>query len=287
MRSCDGPIRKLAGSLLALMLLAACEGSGSNTMIFGTNTLVALDVSGDPATGNPHFTLGYKRQEAVWLPLALSGALAEPTHHCKILEGEEKLTCVPGDEKVRGTYVCAPVDAAKSNASVGTTPLLCTTPDEAQGALLQGSSDGMGGGKDAYSVLASFGMKYEGGSQGKIAQYFATGLAARQLAQSGGAALVNSSEVSPATAKALGDLQELKSSAFTAVANCSFKGGSYDSTILSKISDNGGLSEGQKSDLTGNSYADKAALISVLNEDFTQYAGNFAKGVELTEECKA
>jgi hypothetical protein len=179
------------------------------------------------------------------------------------------------------------VDASKSNAAVGTSPLLCATIGESQGALLQGSSDGKGGGADAYSVLASFGMKYEGGSQGKIAQYFATGLAARQLAQSGGAALVNSSEVSPATIKALEQQKALQESAFKATADCTFKGGGYDAAVLGSIAKAAGLREEQQVALTGESYADKGALITSLNEDFLDYAGNFALGVKTAEECQA
>ena len=67
------------------------------------------------------------------------------------------------------------------------------------------------GQKDTYSVLASFGAQFEGAAsagtsnsataKGGIAQYFATGLAARLLAQSGGAGLVNTHGDANLTAK--------------------------------------------------------------------------------------
>ncbi|HHT9111154.1 MAG TPA: hypothetical protein ACFYDZ_08370 [Candidatus Brocadiaceae bacterium] len=53
------------------------------------------------------------------------------------------------------------------------------------------------GKEDTYSVLASFGAQFSagrGGAGGGIAQYFATGIAARKLAEVGGASLVQASE---------------------------------------------------------------------------------------------
>jgi hypothetical protein len=54
------------------------------------------------------------------------------------------------------------------------------------------------GARDAYSVLASFGGHFSGGTaggasaQGGVSQYFATGMAAQLLALNGGAAVVSS-----------------------------------------------------------------------------------------------
>jgi hypothetical protein len=113
---------------VTVLALAGCEQT-KNVMVYATDTKVAFDVSGDP-TGSPSLTLGYKRQEAVWMPLA--------------------------------------------------------TPDLKEKEFKSDHTNG----SDAYSVLGSFGMKF-GTDGGEIAQYFATGLAARALASSGGAALVN------------------------------------------------------------------------------------------------
>ena len=53
--------------------------------------------------------------------------------------------------------------------------------------------------EDAYSVMASFGFS-SSGSDAKIAQYLATGIAARELARSGGAQLVSTEVSLPASA---------------------------------------------------------------------------------------
>jgi hypothetical protein len=129
----------------------------TNVMVFGTNTKIALDVSQD-ATSGVGVTLGYKRQEAVWMPL------------------------LPNQ---------APATAGKDlQPSACTSPTACPKFEGVDSTRQT----------DTYSVLASFGSKLGGGvdSEGKkaevtgeIAQYFATGLAARLLAQSGGARLVN------------------------------------------------------------------------------------------------
>jgi len=129
----------------------------TNVMVFGTNTKVALDVSQD-ATSGVGVTLGYKRQEAVWMPLLPNQA---PTTAGQALQPS---TCT-------APTTCPKFEGVDSTRQT-----------------------------DTYSVLASFGSKLGGGvdSEGKkaevtgeIAQYFATGLAARLLAQSGGAGLVN------------------------------------------------------------------------------------------------
>jgi hypothetical protein len=41
----------------------------SNTLLFATNTVVALDVSTNATTAAPNITLGYKRQEMARVPL--------------------------------------------------------------------------------------------------------------------------------------------------------------------------------------------------------------------------
>ncbi|MBI1920126.1 MAG: hypothetical protein HYS23_03490 [Geobacter sp.] len=76
-----------------------------------------------------------------------------------------------------------------------------------------------GGDRDTYSVLASFGADIKNGSEGAgvgIAQYFATGLAARELAKKGGAELV--------TLQAQGRVSdEIKQAAAKQLANWNYK----------------------------------------------------------------
>lgn len=143
----------LALVLSVVIIISACRTPHhTNTLIFGTNTKFAIDIEADP-TGNPNLTVGYKRQEAVWMPLL-------------------------------------------ANKDENGTP-------EVNKELLflgkQGIQD-----QDTYSVLASFGATFSGGStmgietqgakvstEGGLSQFFATGLAARKLAETGGSRLVS------------------------------------------------------------------------------------------------
>lgn len=149
-------------------LLVGCSSTPqhTNVLVFGTNTKVALDVSQD-ATSGVGVTLGYKRQEAVWMPLLPNQAKTAED------QGLKPAPCVDG--------ACPKFEGTDSSQQ-----------------------------KDTYSVLASFGSKLGGGidAQGKdarvtgeITQYFATGLAARLLAQSGGAGLVNTNGEAALSAK--------------------------------------------------------------------------------------
>lgn len=160
----------------AALLLGGCSTpKHSNVLIFGTNTRVAFDVSYDPKTQEPGILLGYKRQEAVWMPLLAnladsSGTARAPT--AAELSADKSLLYIgrDGPEKARKT--------------------------------------------DTYSVLASFGAKFEGKAKGAgtspelsssagLAQFFATGLAARALAERGGEALVSvQNSAAPAQARA-------------------------------------------------------------------------------------
>lgn len=167
-------IRVNTSALVVGLSLAGCSSTPqhTNVLIFGTNTKVALDVSQDLTSG-VGVTLGYKRQEAVWMPL------------------------LPNQ--------------AKPGADGGLQPSTCTSADcpmfVGDDSLKQ---------SDTYSVLASFGGKFTGGADaqgkdtkatGEIAQYFATGLAARLLAVNG-AALVSTlpQPLSAAQATALNQL---------------------------------------------------------------------------------
>jgi hypothetical protein len=121
-----------------------------------------VDVSQEP-TGTIGVTIGYKRQEAVWMPL-----LANKAHGT--------------------TNEFIPAECASTATEC---PKFVGTAGTAGGAAGAGA-------QDTYSVLATFSGQVGGGTSGQgvdakagLAQYFATGLAARLLAQYGGAALVN------------------------------------------------------------------------------------------------
>ena len=151
------PVRDKVLFYLPMLLLIGCSTpQHTNVLIFGTNTKFALDLSQDP-TGGVGVTLGFKREEAVWMPL------------------------LPNQ--------------SKSTNNETMVPATCTSNTACPKYL---GSDGTN--TDTYSVLASFGSKVGSGLdpqankaevKAQIAQYFATGLAARELAIRGGAGLVN------------------------------------------------------------------------------------------------
>jgi hypothetical protein len=129
-------------------------------MVFGTNTVFGIE-AGQSASGVPAVTVGYKRQEAVIMPLVANaeddGRLQKPCD----LSGGIKLE-----------------------------------PGRPHPCLLVGSD---GNKIDTYSVLASFGAQFDanGGTAtagGGLAQFFSTGVAAQALALRGGAALVATGE---------------------------------------------------------------------------------------------
>jgi hypothetical protein len=160
--------------LVAIGMLAACMPAHTNTLVFGTTTKFGIDVAaGGPDSPAPEVTVGYKRKEAVWMPLMPN----RPDDTEASLSDDIKDIC---------------------------------GADGASDCFYQGK--GTGDEVDTYSVLAVFGAKFggkgnatDGGSveaSGGLAQYFATGLAARSLAKDGGAQLVS---VQPADAEALAD----------------------------------------------------------------------------------
>ena len=141
----------------ALSIVGCSTPQHSNTLIFGTTTRFAVDVSQEP-TGSLGVTIGYKRNEAVWMPL-----LANTSEDRRLVPAEcEEDSC----RKYVGT-------AGTGGGAAGANAI------------------------DTYSVLATFSGSASGAAanpqaQATLAQYFATGLAARLLAQYGGAAVVNS-----------------------------------------------------------------------------------------------
>jgi hypothetical protein len=196
------PVRHATAAALTTLLLGCTSTpQHTNVLVFGTNTKVALDLSQD-ATSGIGITLGYKRMEAVWMPL------------------------LPNQGSANGS---------------GLQPSPCTKKDDCPKFIGSDSA----GQHDTYSVLASFGSKLGAGAdatakdarvKGEIAQYFATGLAARLLAQKGGAGLVNTNgdnltedqraAVADASKKAVSELEQL-------IAKVSTKDGkALDPTIL-------------------------------------------------------
>ena len=154
--------RPLIVGYTGLLLVSCALPQHSNTLLFATNTTVALDVSANATTAAPNITIGYKRQEMAWVPL-LANKINPPNER-------------------------QPADCPQAANAGVSDPCVFLGRD--------------GTSVDAYSVLATFAgtaaASGSGGSSspsssanGSIAQFFATGLAARTLAEKGGAQLVN------------------------------------------------------------------------------------------------
>jgi hypothetical protein len=156
--------RNLAFLLIAGASLGGCVQATrhSNTMVFGTNTAFGL-TAGQDVSGIPSVTVGYRRQEAVVMPLVAN------TQD----NGSYQTPCPVGD--IPDSYL-------------GSIPP-CLLVARYGNAI------------DTYSVLASFGARFGGSARttdasgsGGLAQFFSTGIAAQFLAINGGAALVAISE---------------------------------------------------------------------------------------------
>lgn len=179
-----------------LMAAAAAVGlSGCTTppdvMVFGTTTKLAVDVSAQTTTGGlPEITVGYKRAEGVWMPLAPGTA---PTRTERRPDGtvveDRQLT------EVQATTLAALEDCSdrlrRKGYSVREISQLCASlvlPSMRYVSVASDTGPGSNQSRasiDAYSVFASFGAKgsiANGAGSSGLAQIFATGVAAQRLA---------------------------------------------------------------------------------------------------------
>lgn len=151
-------MRRIGALAVVSVALAGCHTPDhTNTLLFATSTSVAVDVSGNPTTGAPHILVGYKREEGAFMPLLANGG-TNP-------DGTKPAKCGEGQGDGKADDKC----------------------------FFDGTQ---GQDKDTYSVIATFGGNtsttagQSSAVSGGIAQFFATGWAARKLAESG-ASLVN------------------------------------------------------------------------------------------------
>lgn len=166
-------LRRLTWPAAALALATSgCEVPHNDVLVFATQTKVALDVSASPTNaGTPSFTLGYKREEGVWMPLVVNGRestlLANP------------VSCDPSRRACFS--VPAAVLAAFRECAEDNPPEQCLAV-VADAIKYVGRA---GDKSDTYSVFASFGGEFSGSGGGKVAlaQFFATGIAAQKLAE--------------------------------------------------------------------------------------------------------
>ena len=143
----------VTGTFIAATLQGCANASHNNVLLFGTDTKFGVDVSTEATQGGaPEITVGYKRREAVWMPLVVND------QNCTGAQGQT------GD------------------------PACTTSTRSGDSALFTG--EGGDDSKDAYSVFASFGAKFgananagdrNANAEGGLAQFFATGIAAQRL----------------------------------------------------------------------------------------------------------
>jgi len=154
-------------ALGALATLGAC--AHNDVLVFGTETNIGLDISTTPADGGtPKVNIGYKRTEAVWMPLFVS-ARGNALNNCTTNSAfgfTRSETCT----RIKESEASNDISKLKYQSEY--------TEASAPGAYRT----------DAYSVFASLGAKIEGkgGSPSAtvgIAQFFATGAAAVNVSE--------------------------------------------------------------------------------------------------------
>jgi hypothetical protein len=185
---------RLIGCICASAVLCGCTTpKHTDLLVFGTNTQFGIDV-GTNASSTTSLTIGFKRQEAVLMPLLANGQDS--------LYAPKPASAIQIDPK----YLGQDSPAAKS---------------------------------DTYSVLAVFGATGSADTTSTahvgIAQYFATGLAARTLAIAGGS-LVNTgngaAEASKVTATAAAKLDPALEAIHTTPVDALIAGAPLDQAYL-------------------------------------------------------
>ncbi|MDZ4814330.1 MAG: hypothetical protein SGI99_17230, partial [Pseudomonadota bacterium] len=195
-------------------LLASCATRHHDVLIFGTDTSLGVNVGADPANAQvTNISIGYKRREAVWMPLIVNAT--ESAVYCAQFDRDTG-ECI---KRLPGVVCIEPVDAqpeecARWGQSASWNPKYL---GEAKGV-----SNQVGGStleSDTYSVFASFGGEASGGTgtaKAAVAQFFATGIAAQRLGASDNASkLISTSPVDAEGEQAKGQVQMLQSTVDT------------------------------------------------------------------------
>ena len=163
MRQTYRSIEILTG-MAACAMIAGCVVPHNNTLVFAVNRKIGVDITPTNAT-SAGLTIGYSENQFAWVPLWANGPDGIPFVDCIGKNTDDRKR--PDDGKDTRPY------CAKSPKFIG---------KDAEGAR-------NGRDEDAYSVFASFGGAASGsaGSENKadlkIASFFATGIAAQNLAE--------------------------------------------------------------------------------------------------------
>ncbi|MCG7985336.1 MAG: hypothetical protein JAY90_21650 [Candidatus Thiodiazotropha lotti] len=144
-----------------ITILTGCAAIPHNdVLVFATQTTLGVDVSASATGQSPKLSIGYKRDEGVWMPLLVNG---RHTNKHNIT-----FNCQKND---KGIEECDPSIAGELKY-VGKSKGI----DAEKGGKNEES--------DTYSVFASFGGQTSGGTGSAklgVAQFFATGIAAQRL----------------------------------------------------------------------------------------------------------
>lgn len=176
--------RMIKGAIITVCVLSiqGCilnrdKNPHNDVLVFGTTTKFALDVSAPIQNGGvPEFTLGYKRLEAVWMPLKPNGEEDKKPN-------DETLDLIKKIKKCDSELKATITDQDKRN----TFCLTAVLPSGKYVSVSSGIDQAKGGNNleiDTYSVFASLGAKGTLGfnsASGNLAQFFATGVAAQRL----------------------------------------------------------------------------------------------------------
>jgi len=211
--------------ILTVFLLVGCatDTPHNEVLIFGTTTKVAIDVAAPVQNaGVPEFTIGYKRNEAVWMPLKPNGDRA--LSHDKGTKIDQARVAAQAANTCMASAPNIPPEArqkfclnlvAPTNKYLGKSTGIIPTKG---GAVKE---------EDTYSVFASFGgsgnLSFNNAS-GNLAQFFATGIAAQRLganpsvgvALNAGSEAAEAVEASANAEMAKANVEEAKISAFVA-----------------------------------------------------------------------
>lgn len=247
-------IRGISLTALALAAATGCMQAPrhTNTLMFATNTKAGLHVGVDEKQ-IPQILIGYDRQEGVFMPL-----VANTTG-----DADELKPC--------------PLQDSDANGIVQLPASCLLTGKHGTGIF------------DSYSVLATFAGSAAAESSGtaakaggSVAQYFATGLAARALAETSGAAAISTGDAalkSSEVAAAQQNLAAARNAALPTVAAFVNDGtGRIDTDRLKKLAEVTGVSVGLLTPAGDDQSI--AAFKATLVERFPFSIDDFARKIE-------
>lgn len=163
-----------AGAVFVIATLAGCAlPAHNNTLIFAVHRKVGFDVTPTNST-NAGVTFGYSSNEFAWVPLWANGP-----------DGKPLADCDDGPKKTEDDNSKSTATSATNTTSEKPSNYACAKDPRFMGKDTETGNRA----QDAYSVFASFGGDFQGSASnevsatGKLASFFATGMAAQNLSE--------------------------------------------------------------------------------------------------------